>query len=63
MATPHAVGVREHVFVTKGRLRTGPVGHEVDLRAGDLASFAADVPHVYEAGPRGATALLLMQGP
>ena len=63
VATPHAVGTREHVYVMKGRLRTGPVDREVDLKAGDLASFAADVPHVYEAGPRGATALLLMQGP
>lgn len=63
VATPHAVGTREWVFVVKGRLRTGPVEREVDLKAGDLASFAADVPHLYEAGPRGATALLLMQGP
>lgn len=63
VATPHAVGSLEHVFVMKGRLRTGPVDREVDLKAGDFASFAADVPHVYEAGPRGATALLLMEGP
>ena len=63
VANPHAAGTREYVFLVKGRLRTGPVDREVDLRPGDLAGFPADVPHLYEAGARGATALLLMSGP
>lgn len=57
----HGPGVREHIYLLGGALRTGPADHLVDLRPGDLASFAADVVHVYEAGPRGARALLLMQ--
>ena len=49
------------MLVTRGALRTGPLGRTVDLRAGDYATFAADELHLYEAGPRGARALLLMQ--
>ena len=32
-----------------GRLRVGPETRPVELEAGDLVTFAADVPHVYEA--------------
>ena len=49
------------MLVTQGALRTGPTGRAVDLRAGDYAGFAGDEMHVYEAGPRGARALLIMQ--
>ena len=47
--------------VTQGALRTGPVDRTADLRAGDYAGFAGDEMHLYEAGPRGARALLIMQ--
>jgi hypothetical protein len=49
------------VLVTQGALRTGPVDRTADLRAGDYAGFAGDEMHLYEAGPRGARALLIMQ--
>jgi transcriptional regulator with XRE-family HTH domain len=57
----HGPGTREHVLVLRGALRTGPADRPVALRGGDLAAFAADEVHVYEAGPRGARALLVMQ--
>ena len=60
-AGAHGPGTREHVLVTQGALRTGPTGRAVDLRAGDYAGFAGDEMHLYEAGPRGARALLIMQ--
>lgn len=47
----HANGVTEHVMVHSGELRVGPEDSPVNLRSGDFASFAADVPHVY-AGTR-----------
>jgi mannose-6-phosphate isomerase-like protein (cupin superfamily) len=48
-ADPHHAGVIEHLVVVVGRLRVGPVTGPVLLEAGDLVTFAADVPHVYEA--------------
>jgi transcriptional regulator with XRE-family HTH domain len=48
-ADPHHSGVVEHLIVVVGRLRVGPQTGPVELAAGDLVTFAADVPHVYEA--------------
>jgi transcriptional regulator with XRE-family HTH domain len=48
-ADPHHAGVVEHLVVVTGRLRVGPRTGPVELGAGDLVTFAADVPHVYEA--------------
>lgn len=56
----HGPGTREHVFVTRGGLKVGPLGREVGLSGGDYATFAADEPHHYEARA-GTRALLLMQ--
>jgi len=51
-AEPHHAGVVEHMLVVAGRLRvgpsTGPVG-PVELGPDELVTFAADVPHLYEA--------------
>ncbi len=46
-AAPHAVGTREHLVVVSGALdlEVGEERHE--LRKGDAARFAADVPHAY----------------
>ncbi len=60
-AGAHGPGTREHVLVTQGALRTGPIDRTADLRAGDYAGFAGDEMHLYEAGARGARALLIMQ--
>jgi transcriptional regulator with XRE-family HTH domain len=48
-ADPHHAGVVEHLIVVVGRLRAGPATGPADLEAGDLVTFAADVPHLYEA--------------
>ena len=48
-AEAHHAGVVEHLIVVVGRLRVGPQGEEVELGPGDLVTFVADVPHVYEA--------------
>jgi transcriptional regulator with XRE-family HTH domain len=48
-ADAHHPGVVEHIVVATGRLRAGPQAQPVVLEAGDLLTFGADVPHVYEA--------------
>jgi len=48
-ADPHHAGVVEHLVVVVGRLRAGPQTGPVLLEAGDMVTFACDVPHVYEA--------------
>jgi transcriptional regulator with XRE-family HTH domain len=48
-ADAHHSGVIEHLVVVIGRLRVGPQDRTVELEAGDLVTFHADVPHVYEA--------------
>ncbi|WP_203337588.1 helix-turn-helix domain-containing protein [Nocardioides limicola] len=45
VSASHGAGAREHVLVRKGRIRVGPVDDEVELSAGDYATYAADVPH------------------
>jgi transcriptional regulator with XRE-family HTH domain len=41
----HGSGAREHVLVRRGRAIVGPVGHEVELGAGDYATYMSDRPH------------------
>ena len=48
-ADAHHPGVLEHLVVVVGRLRAGPQTEPVLLEQGDLVTFAADVPHIYEA--------------
>jgi len=60
-AEAHLPGSVEHVVVASGRLRTGPEGSTVDLEPGDYATFAGDVPHVYEALAPGTSAVLVME--
>jgi transcriptional regulator with XRE-family HTH domain len=61
---PHPVGVVEHLILTRGRLRAGPVGECVEMDTGDVLRFAADVPHEYAAlDDEPAGAMLLMTYP
>ena len=48
-ADAHHAGVTEHLVVVVGRLRVGPESGTAELGPGDLVTFGADVPHVYEA--------------
>jgi transcriptional regulator with XRE-family HTH domain len=60
-AHAHIPGTTEHMLVTAGRWRAGPVGAEVDLDAGDYARFPGDRPHGYEALVPGSAAVLVME--
>jgi transcriptional regulator with XRE-family HTH domain len=58
-ADPHQSGVVEYVVVLSGRMLAGPESSPVEVTAGDLLTFAGDVPHLYEA--REETRCLLVQ--
>lgn len=62
-AEAHTTGSREHVVVAAGRLRAGPVDTPVELAPGDYATFAGDVPHLYEALAPATWAVLIMEHP
>ena len=55
--------MREHLLVTAGRMEVGPLDAPVTLAPGDLASFAADVPHAYRGLEPGSAAVLVMDYP
>ncbi len=57
----HTAGTVEHVLVTAGRLRAGPVDRPVELDVGDLATFPGDDRHRYEALEDGTTAVLMLE--
>jgi transcriptional regulator with XRE-family HTH domain len=61
-ADAHHAGVEEHLVVVAGRLRVGPETGPVELGAGDLVTFVADVPHIY-AALEATHAVLLMSYP
>lgn len=60
-ADGHTAGTVEHVLVTVGRLRVGPVDQAVELGVGDLATFPGDLPHRYDALVDGTRAMLLLE--
>jgi XRE family transcriptional regulator, regulator of sulfur utilization len=60
---PHPAGVIEHLLLTVGRLRAGPLDALVDLDTGDVLRFAGDVPHSYAAIGDDARAIILMAYP
>jgi transcriptional regulator with XRE-family HTH domain len=62
-AEAHSRGTVEHVLVTAGQLRVGPSTDPAVLEPGDLASFAGDAPHVYEATRQDTRAVLLVEYP
>jgi transcriptional regulator with XRE-family HTH domain len=62
-ADAHPAGVREHIVVTAGRMEVGPSDAPAVLGPGDLATYAADVPHAYRALEPGTTAVLVMDYP
>src|SRR4051794_557721 len=43
----HLPGTEEALICISGQARIGPLGEEVDVRAGDVVWFAADRPHRY----------------
>ncbi|WP_063021998.1 helix-turn-helix domain-containing protein [Nocardia niwae] len=43
----HSLGTLHHLYVVRGKIRTGPVNDPVELAAGDFVRFPGDVPHLY----------------
>ena len=60
-AHAHIPGTTEHIVVMAGRWRAGPIGAEVELRAGDYVRFPGDRAHSYEALERDSRAVLVME--
>jgi transcriptional regulator with XRE-family HTH domain len=60
-AHAHIAGTTEHVVVTAGRWRAGPVGDEVEVGPGDYVRFPGDRPHTYAALEPGSAAVLVME--
>jgi len=44
----HGPGVREHIVVTRGRMRAGLVGAEQEAGTGEVLSWVSDAPHSYQ---------------
>ncbi|MDR3372051.1 XRE family transcriptional regulator [Rhodoferax sp.] len=62
-SVPHAAGTVEHVILTSGKARLGPVGKTIELLPGDYASYAGDVAHSYEANEPDTRAILIVEYP
>lgn len=60
-ARAHIPGTVEHVLVTAGRMRTGPVEQTAEVGPGDYIAFSGDVAHLYEALEPGTAAVLVME--
>lgn len=60
-AHAHIRGTTEHMIVTAGRWRAGPLGAEVELGHGDYIRFAGDQPHGYAALQPSSAAVLIME--
>lgn len=48
-SSSHGSGAREHVLVTRGRVRLGPPEDSVIAGPGDFAAYRGDRPHRFEA--------------
>jgi XRE family transcriptional regulator, regulator of sulfur utilization len=60
----HGAGVVEHLFITAGAVRVGPVERPVEIPAGGDWSWAPEGPHSYAAiGDQIAEAVLIMRHP
>jgi transcriptional regulator with XRE-family HTH domain len=60
-AAAHNPGAVEHMIITSGRWRAGPLDAAVRLEPGDYLRFAADQPHCYEALEPDSAAVLIME--
>jgi transcriptional regulator with XRE-family HTH domain len=60
-ADPHIQGSVEHLVISAGRMRCGPVGATIELGPRDYATFRGDVPHTYEALEPGTWGVMIME--
>lgn len=61
VSQPHRPGTIEHVILSSGRARIGPVAQPVELSAGDYISYSADVPHLFDALESDTSAVMLIE--
>lgn len=59
--TPHQAGVREHVVLSSGRARVGPLDAAVELAPGDYVVYPGDTRHVFEALEPDTTAVMIIE--
>ncbi|MFG2820020.1 helix-turn-helix domain-containing protein [Kitasatospora sp. NPDC048365] len=59
----HATGTTERIIVLAGTARVGPVAAPELIGPGEHGSWAADVPHLYQAPEGDAEALLVVRYP
>ncbi|WP_265523589.1 helix-turn-helix domain-containing protein [Oerskovia flava] len=60
----HGPGVVEHLLVTRGAVRAGRTGQEVDVEVGGHTTWVSDGPHGYDAlGGSPADAVLVIRSP
>jgi transcriptional regulator with XRE-family HTH domain len=60
----HGVGVTEHLLVTSGRVRAGPIEAPLEVGAGGHASWESRGEHIYETlSEEAAEAVLLIRHP
>jgi transcriptional regulator with XRE-family HTH domain len=57
----HVGKVIERFLVTAGSVRLGPASAPVEATAGDYVTFAATMPHIYEAISERASGVLVME--
>ena len=63
VAEAHLRGSVEHVVVSQGVVRVGPIGYEIEAHPGDYVTFPGDVAHSYEALEAGSWFTLVMEHP
>lgn len=61
VSAPHVRGAVEHVVISTGSARLGPVDAAVELRAGDFVTYPGDVEHVFEALEPGTVAVMITE--
>ncbi|MBN3256225.1 helix-turn-helix transcriptional regulator [Pectobacterium brasiliense] len=61
VSQPHRPGTVEHVILSSGRARIGPVTQPVELSEGDYISYSADVPHLFDALEADTSAVMLIE--
>lgn len=59
----HGAGVTEVLLVTRGRVRAGREGEEMEAGPGDVLEWLSDAPHRYEALGADASAVLVVTTP
>jgi transcriptional regulator with XRE-family HTH domain len=61
ISEPHNPGASEHLVVSTGRARVGPVDAPLELGPGDYVCYPGDEPHVFEALEPDTAAVIVME--